>query len=491
MIFMGQEAEKMQSEEKTTPAKKKKRRGQGVPFGLVTLLVVLALVCGGVAGYLGGAKFSGAARKLKEAQATIADYELTLMEMYSDEFEKAAKTDQSSFDSKANAALSGAVSVSDSAEPVVVAEYTGGTVMSDEAVREFQTTLSNYALEGTDVTQTASAILDTVLENLVGDKVAYQKAVEKGYTTLTDDDRAQIAAKAQAAFDETVDFYLDIVREDGMTDDDVYAAAVKYLADNEGYTIDTVTQTTEDHWWYDKLYADVVSGVSVTADQINAAYNEQLAQQQTLFTQTPKEFENALLNGDMILYYPEGYRTVKQILFELDDTAKARVSEIAEQLKTETNQDTIAQLNAELNELYAPAEAKAKEAAQKIKDGSNFDEMMQQYSDDDELNNGAFSSTGYYVAQNSVMWPEDFISACMALANPGDVSNPVRSDGGVHIIQFVANVQPGAVPLSQVNAQMTQSTLESAQFEEYQSQLQTWLSQANVKYYPERILNDE
>ena len=56
------------------------------------------------------------------------------------------------------------------------------------------------------------------------------------------------------------------------------------------------------------------------------------AQQQALFAEKPEEFEYALLNGDTVLYYPEGYRTVKHILFQLDDAQQARAGEIAERL---------------------------------------------------------------------------------------------------------------------------------------------------------------
>ncbi len=475
----------MQSEEKTTSVKRK-RRGHGVPFGLVTLLVILSLICGGALGYVGGAKFSQTAKKLRAAEAAIDDYEMTLMEMYSDEFDRAANA---ASDDGANAALAGGdLGVASESEPVVVAEFDGGVVMSDEAAEAYQTELASYALGGADVADNAGAILDTVLEDLVGEKLAYLKAEEKGYTTIGDADRAEIAEAAQAQFDETVHFYVDIVREDGMTDEDAYDAAVRYLADNESYTIEGVTADVEAHWWHEKLYDEVVAGVNVTSDEITAAYNEQVAAQEDLFAASPEEFEYALMNGDMLLYYPAGYRTVKHILFALDDEAQARVTEISVQLSTETDQATVDSLNAELDELYAPLEAEAQGVYEQLQNGGDFDSLMLEYSDDEEMNGGVFAQTGYYVSADSVMWSEMFIEACMALQNPGDLSQPARTEGGVHIVLFAQNVQPGAVPLSQINADMTQATLDSARFEAWQVARQGWIAAANVKYYPERLL---
>jgi parvulin-like peptidyl-prolyl isomerase len=477
----------MHSEEKPESARRR-RRGRGVPFGLVTLLVILALLCGGVLGYVGGAKFSQTARQLKEAEAANADYEMTLMEMYSDEFDRAA----AAATDNANAALAGGdLGISTNTEPVVVAEFDGGVVMSDEAVEAYRTELAGYALGGADITDSAETILGEVLKDLVGEKLAYLKAEEKEYTTITDDDRAQIADEAQAQFDETVNFYVDMVREDGMSDEDAYNAAVKYLADNENYTIDGVNADVEAHWWHQKLYDDIVSGVNVTADQITNAYNAQEAAQQEEFSANPQAFETALLNGDLILYYPAGYRTVKHIFFALDDEAQARAAEIYDQLATEQDEATVASLNTELDGLYASAEAEAADVYDQLEKGGDFGALMLEYSDDAEMNGGAFSQTGYYVAQNSIAWSEMFIDACMALQNPGDISAPARTEGGVHIVLFVQNVQSGAVPLSQVNAEMTQSTLDSVRADAFAAAQQDWITAANVKYYPERLLEAE
>lgn len=474
----------MQSEEKKTP-KEGRKNSRGVPFGVVTMLVILALVSGGALGYLGGVNLSGTAQKLKEARRTIDNYEITLMEMYSDEFDRAAAA---AAEEGANAALAGTdMGVASEEEPVVVAEFDGGVVMSDEATSAYQREVANYVLGGADVTGSTEEILDTVLQNLVGEKLAYIEAEKKGYMNLTDADRAAIAERAQAQFDETVNFYIDIVREEGMSEEDAYAAAVSYLAANEGYTLDAVTADIEANWWHDKLYEEVVAGATVSADVITTAYNDRLAAQEALFTSDKTEFEYALMNGEMVLYYPEGYRAVKHIFFALDEDAQARAAEIYAQRAKEEDQAAIDALNAELDALYADAEAEAQAAYEQILGGADFDVLMDERSDDAEFAHGAFKDTGYYVSADSVMWSKMFIETCMALENPGDISAPARSEGGVHIVRYLANVQPGAVPLSQVNAEITEATIESARFEAWQVAQQGWIAAANATFYPERM----
>ena len=78
------------------------------------------------------------------------------------------------------------------------------------------------------------------------------------------------------------------------------------------------------------------------------------------------------------------------------------------------------------------------------------------------------------------------MDAAMALVNPGDVSDPVRSEMGVHVARYIANVQPGAIPLSNVSARLTTETQSVAEDEAWLKQMQAWLEEANVQYHPEK-----
>jgi parvulin-like peptidyl-prolyl isomerase len=464
----------------------------GVANSVVALLVVLALVCGGVLGYIGGSRFSPAARKLADAEDTIAEYDMLFAEMYTEAFEEAASTGEEGFEDAATddgaiAALSGNDVTAVASEPVVVAEYNGGVIMSDEATREYETVLAEYVMKGEDVSEYSDVIVDTVLKNLVGDRIAYEKAVEMGYTQLTDEDRAKIAELAEAEYSDTVAFYMELVWEEGMNEEEAYSAAADYLELTEDYTLDSVTAGLETDYWYERLYDSVTSQVSVGSDEITQTYNALLAQQQADFDADHANFENALINGDTIVYYPQGYRAVKQIFFELDSEAQAQAAELYERLENAADEAEIAEINSALDELYAPLVAQAEAVLAKYEDGESFDQLMSDYSADDELINGYFADTGYYVAADSTMWSQEFVDGAMALELPGDVSAPVRTLSGVHIIRYIANVDAGAVLLSDVSARMTADTQEAAEMTAFQEQLDAWVSEADVKYYPERL----
>ena len=476
--------------EETAPKSKR-----GVATSVAALLVVLALICGAVPGYLAGSRFSATARRLTEAEALIAEYETLFAEMYTAEFEETAQTGEEGFtetapadDDSDIAALSGNDLPAEApAEPVVVAEFNGGTVMSDEAIEAYETALAEYVMLGQDVSDYSSVIMSTVLESLVAEKIAYQKAAELGYTTLTDADRTQIAEMADAEYSDIVAFYMDMVWEEGMNEEEAFAAAAEYLESTEGYTLDTVAAAIEEGYWFEKLCQSITSQVKVSAEEITNTYNDLLAQQTAAFEESHANFETALMNGEMIVYYPQGYRAVKHILIAFDEEDQAQIDGLLAQLETETDEAAIAAVNESMDAIYASYETRAQEILDKYNAGEDFDTLMSDYSADDELINGFFADTGYFVAEDSAMWHKDFVSAAMALALPGDVSAPVSTPSGVHLIRYISNVDSGAVLLSEVSAKMTADTQAAAEENAILEQLEAWTAEAAPQYYPENM----
>ena len=475
-------------ETKTVAETRQRPRKKGISTSLVIILVLLALLCGGVLGYLCCLYLSPMAKEKKNLEAQIQDYELQMANFYTDEFSAETLGGGITLDEDGNDELSSFIKSPEAeAEIVVVAEYDGGQVMSDEAMAAYENILSDQMMNGLDVSQSSEMILDVVLQSLVSDRIAYNKAEELGCTAYSTADQEEIARRAQEQYDEKVAFYADFLQTEEMTDEDAQTEAKTYLELMEECTPDSVKKEVEKEFWKEKLFDRVVEGVNVTKDDITLVYGDLVAAQKAAFDENPEAFEETVFAGGTVVYHPEGYRAVKQIFLMLDDESAMRINEIQEQLTIETDEAVIAQLTEELDGLYAPLEEKAAEITAKLDAGEDFDALMAENSDDEELIDGMFASTGYYVSKNSTMWPENFVSAAMSLENPGDVSAPVRSENGVHIVRYISNVEPGEVPMSQVEQDLTELTQETRKFETYQEQLQTWMDEANVVMYPERL----
>ena len=492
-------------------APKKRRRKRGVPTLLVIILLIIAILIGGLLGFAIARNTDTSRAQLQEANARIMELEntLTLIGFSTD----TDNVDEFIFDdtgeSDGLADLSGGDTGDDSgafwsddtlldgtltepSEPVVVAEFDGGTLTSDEVIPEYNDQLTTQIFAGYSADEIADTLLQQVMSYLVSDKIIATMAQEQGLDQLTDEDRAEIDAEANEIYNDQLDYYTAFVdAQDGMTDEEIRAAAAELMESEEGSTLESITQELEETWWMQKFYDETVKDVTVTDEEVQAHYDEILADQRETFTAYPEEFEYAHINGDTVLYNLDGYRGVRHILIpfsSIDDEAAATdlLDQIA-QLDPETDSETILQYQSQLDALYAPLETTAQEILDRLQAGESFETLMDEYGGDDAMDDEPLHSEGYYVSSNTLLWSDEFVEGCMMLEQVGDVSTPVRSSSGIHIIEYTMNVTPGEVSLEDAYDAIRQETLELKQSDYYEEQRQAWLEAANVTYYPERL----
>ena len=75
----------------------------------------------------------------------------------------------------------------------------------------------------------------------------------------------------------------------------------------------------------------------------------------------------------------------------------------------------------------------------------------------------------------------------MALANVGDVSEPVRSEYGIHIIKYVSDAVEGEVGLDAVRDALESEVLTQKQDEAYNAAVEAWVEEADAKIYKDRL----
>jgi parvulin-like peptidyl-prolyl isomerase len=87
---------------------------------------------------------------------------------------------------------------------------------------------------------------------------------------------------------------------------------------------------------------------------------------------------------------------------------------------------------------------------------------------------------------DSTNWVIPFRDQAFTVSNIGDVTAPVVTDYGVHIIQYVADVPGGPVELTEeMRASFQESLLASAQNEKYSAAIAEWVEAAEVVYSDE------
>ena len=239
-----------------------------------------------------------------------------------------------------------------------------------------------------------------------------------------------------------------------------------------------------------KLYDEIAGGVTVSDADVETEYADLVKTQQESFDASADDYEFAQMNGELIVYNPAGYRAIRQIIIAFEDAELTEALELTDAiaaLNPDSQKEEIEALETQLSELYATAEATAQTALEKLNAGADFGEVMDEYDPDSIFQDEELRKTGYSICANSLLWPQNVIEAAMALEKPGDISEPLRVENGIVILQYAGDVAEGVRPLDDVREAIRGELLESRQFGAYRDQIEVWMKEADPKYYPERM----
>lgn len=250
----------------------------------------------------------------------------------------------------------------------------------------------------------------SVLEQLVDDKVVITKGTELGYMPSDEELATEIETERQ-----------NFVEAYGGEDE--LAAALEYY----GMTDEKFDAMLENLVKVQKVTEAITKDVTVTDEEIETYYNENIAD-----------------------YTKNAGANAKHILFETEEEAKAA-------------KDRINSGEATFDEVYAEYQANASSGTYPLSENLG------------------------YVENESESLDTDFLAGFKVLKE-GEVSEPVKSSFGYHIIK-VDGVQSESTvtPLDEVKDTI-KSTLESEKKEElYNSTLEQWKEDLNVKLYEDRL----
>ena len=491
------EAEHRENAPRRAPeaAQPRKRRRAKINLQAAVVLLVFALLMGVVLGYVLGR--SAGDRRASEAEARLA--ELTAaVETEQQQVQEVQSAEQAN--EEALAALAGEAAFSDGdtdllmgaedlsgatdvqAADEVVAEFDGGELRSGEVIEEYNAQLARYMFEGYSEAEASESLLQEVMEDMVFERVLEAHAKALGVYELSAADGQQISAEAQQRYEEKLIYARSLVRAEGMDDAEVEAAAQSYLLESEGVTLESIEAELRSGWWTDKLYDALTANVSVGSGEIMSAYNDALADQKERFLANAGDYEAAQMSGEVIVYNLPGYRRVRMVGLSFDSfETMSAVDELNQQLATldaSADAEQYAACQAQIDALYAPLETQANAMLQAAADGGDLESLSRQYGG---------SVEECCIAADSSSWTQEIVDAAMALKAPGDVSAVVRTDDGVYILQYVGDVQEGTVSMNDVYDELSAQTLETARYLAYETQINTWMEEADPKYYPERM----
>ena len=419
----------------------------------------------------------------------------------------------------------------------VVVNYDGGEITQEEVMTDLASQYNSmaqlYSAYGMSMTsEVVNNLQQYVLENAV-QNVAVSKQLEERGLALDDAALEEINGEVDENYKSLYDSMY--AQADGATDE-VKAKQTEYALYRNGYTREGLYNAELASHKYELLRDDVQGEITeVTDEELSAAYEEKVSEDEDRYSASASSFESAMTNGTTVYWIPEGYRTVKHILaipeedvlnafkdarsacetaqsdlegFEeelealnaddAEDSGEEPAEEPTEEPRTEEAiQADIDKTTAELEaaeQTLAEAEqaclenvkAKTDEIYEKIAAGEDFDALIEEYGEDPGMQNEPSKTAGYYVSADSAKWDARFTAGAMALEQVGDVSaEPVVSSSGVHIIRYESDVTGGAVALDEVHDALYEDTLSSMKTEHFNSELQSWVDALNPVYHME------
>ena len=426
----------------------------------------------------------------------------------------------------------------------VIIRVNGTELLKKEVMENYELYKANlqyqyqmYAAFGYPVTMPSDDdIKQTVVDAMVMQEVRKQKAAELGLDQLTDDELATVNETAQSNYDADFEQVKSNVTEDGMTDEEIMAAAEQYMADND-LTLERYTESARISFVNDKLDEYIYKDLTVTDDEVQAEFDSRVEEDKASYEEDETAIDSKVNYGSTAYYYPAGYRYVKQVLIKfLEDDASAiddlekQISDIQTQIDSfatpapteepaadeesgeeaqeptdEPTEEPTADpeatpaptmdptLPSQLEELKAQLEqakqtardniqAKADEVYQKALAGEDFDTLVADYGEDTGMQSEPVKTYGYIVGANTTRYVTEFKDAAMALANVGDISEPIETTYGLHILKYESEIPEGAAALTEYLKTSISDELMSAKKEEALAAAEDeWKSAAKIE----------
>ena len=383
---------------------------------------------------------------------------------------------------------------------------------------------------------------EQILENLIANELDKQKALNEYKIELTEEEMAEARKEADEDIDDIVQNYAEQMAAETaspspspsptpsasdtaapsrtpkpapspspspspMDEDLLKKAREQYMNElkDAGKTLEDIY---EEYYTQKKIskMEDMLAenAAKVTDAELEEIYNQKLAAQKEDIEEDVTSVEETA-KDDIVVIYPEGYRTVKHILIKIDETASSKITALrseATKLESQAEEETD---EAEKAELLKQAEEKNKEADDKlaeelttiqerseailaeVKSGKSFDELILEHNED----TGMFTTDadgnrkvvedkdGYLISKDSTGYMENFTTASAALENVGDTSELVATDYGYHIIKMVEKNE-GEVPFADVKDALREEQETSNRTNYLTTTREQWRSEAKV-----------
>lgn len=171
------------------------------------------------------------------------------------------------------------------------------------------------------------------------------------------------------------------------TDEEVLQQTEDFLA-SQDYTVDTVIGYLKEDTLLNRVYAYAIQDVSLTDEAVSQEYDARVAADQEAFAADLSQYEDAVNSGATVYYTPEGFRAVKHILLLPSEEAQTELDSLNSQLSAAETDEDKAEIQAQIDAIFAEMEPTVEEIYARIEAGEDFDALIEEYGQDPGMQSG-------------------------------------------------------------------------------------------------------
>ena len=341
---------------------------------------------------------------------------------------------------------------------------------------------------------------DLAIDYLVQQAVIDKHVRDAGYDQFTEEEQTAFENEAAVEFEELLNDYI----ENYLTEDTAENRATLREQAIEYYeSLDYTQQSIADELMLSearaRLEADLSNNYEPTDEEVGDIFQLYGAQYQQQYEGNVAMYEYyTQYYGYESWYVPEGYRSVIHILLDVDEELLNAFLD-AQSAWEELSSDETADADALLATKLALDEARAAVIASRQNDidaiytaleqGESFQNLIAAYGTDPGMENEATLAAGYQVHPESILYDSAFTEGAFQekMQAIGDVSDPVVSQFGIHILYYLSDVPGGLIMTDDIRDEIVEYLISNQLNNAYAEAYSTWRENTEITYDEEAI----
>ena len=337
------------------------------------------------------------------------------------------------------------------------------------------------------------------LDSLISAKIAEQKAAELGLDEFTDDEITEMEATAKSYYDyyasqiETSLLEQNLTYGVTMTDEEVAAEVASQLSSYLGIedaSVEGIFEVVKQYEIQSKVQDYLIADIAVAEEEIQEYYDTQLETQQSLAEEDVALFNTLISAGSIAVYNAEPVNYVKHLLLKAENVDAELYNMAVGAYEAASSEDLQAVALALLDPVFETLQPEVDALYARVLAGEDFDELIaEQLANEDGDEGMEYYPDGYGVTADGGQYMPEFEAAAMALTEVGQVSEPVKTIYGYHILKLVSITPVGPIAYDDVKADIESSLLYNAQSAAITDAYAVWEEEADIERFDKILMN--